>query len=236
MKPNVAAVPRPEWSPLPYEGCVGVDGKMLVREEDVFVAMLRFRPGGTIHEHPGPNDTVVVCLEGDGYTSVAGKAAALAAGRRVHWPKGVPHRLWTEGSAMKTLMVERPLAHAQSAGPAGTPFDFAGYRTAVEARDVTAWIEFFTEDAEWLEYRSHDPPRSPNVMSGRAAIRDFLEGVAREPLELRVSHEVLAERRVAHRLSVSLADGRRMIEAVNLELDEAGKIVEQTEVEAWYRG
>jgi hypothetical protein len=26
----------------------------------------------------------------------------------VVWPKDVPHRLWTEGSTMLTLMVERP--------------------------------------------------------------------------------------------------------------------------------
>ena len=31
-----------------------------------FVAMLRFAPNGTIHEHPGPNDTIVVCLGGRG--------------------------------------------------------------------------------------------------------------------------------------------------------------------------
>ena len=54
MTVDIRSVPRPEWSPLPYKGCVGVVGKVLVREEDIFfVAMLRFDPGGTIHEHPG---------------------------------------------------------------------------------------------------------------------------------------------------------------------------------------
>jgi len=27
--------------------------------------------------------------------------------QQVRWPKGVPHRLWTEASTMTTLMVER---------------------------------------------------------------------------------------------------------------------------------
>jgi quercetin dioxygenase-like cupin family protein len=98
---------RPEWSPLPFEGCVGVVGKVLVREKDFFVAMLRFEPGGTIHEHPGENETIVVCIEGRGFTSVGGEQAPISAGEQARWPKDVPHRLWTEGSSMVTLMVER---------------------------------------------------------------------------------------------------------------------------------
>jgi quercetin dioxygenase-like cupin family protein len=104
---EIAPVPRPDWSPLPYEGCVGVEGKVLVREEDFFVAMLRFDDQATIHEHPGPNDTIVVCLEGTGFTSVAGETARIRAGEQARWPKDVPHRLWTDGSTMVTLMVER---------------------------------------------------------------------------------------------------------------------------------
>ena len=108
MTPDVAQVPRPEWSPLPYEGCINVDGKVFVRERDLLIAMLRFGTHATIHEHPGPAETLVVCLEGEGFTSVAGGRAALHAGERVLWPADVPHRLWTEDTTMMTLMVERP--------------------------------------------------------------------------------------------------------------------------------
>ena len=107
MTVDVRPSPRPEWSPLPYEGCIGVDGKVLVREDDFFVAMLRFSQHATIHEHPGPNDTIVVCLEGEGLTSVEGATSPLRAGEQARWPKGVPHRLWTEDTTMVTLMVER---------------------------------------------------------------------------------------------------------------------------------
>ena len=108
MSVDVRQVPRPEWSPLPYAGCVGVMGKVLVREEDIFfVAMLRFDPDGTVHEHSGETDTIVVCIEGEGFTSIADEKAPISAGHYVRWPKGVPHRLWTEGSTMVTLMVER---------------------------------------------------------------------------------------------------------------------------------
>jgi hypothetical protein len=33
-------------------------------------------------------------------------------GQKARWPKGVPHRLWTEASTMVTLMVERTVPAA----------------------------------------------------------------------------------------------------------------------------
>jgi quercetin dioxygenase-like cupin family protein len=73
-----------------------------------FIATLRFAPRATIEEHPGENDTLVVCLEGEGFTSVAGETGWLRAGERAFWPAGIPHNLWTEETTMTTLMVERP--------------------------------------------------------------------------------------------------------------------------------
>ena len=99
--------PRPEWSPLPYEGCVGVVGKVLVSEPEFSFSLLRFEPGGTIHEHPGEADTYVACIEGEGWTSVGDERSPLRAGEFVVWPRGVPHRLWTDGTTMTTLMYKR---------------------------------------------------------------------------------------------------------------------------------
>jgi mannose-6-phosphate isomerase-like protein (cupin superfamily) len=88
---------------------VNVDGKVIFWDEQALgLALLRFGEHGTIHEHPGENDTLVACLEGRGFTSVGDETAPLEAGQHVTWPKGVPHRLWTEDSTMLTLMVERP--------------------------------------------------------------------------------------------------------------------------------
>jgi mannose-6-phosphate isomerase-like protein (cupin superfamily) len=87
---------------------VNVDGKVIFWDETLGVAVLRFAEHGTIHEHPGENNTLVACLEGSGFTSVGEETAPFAAGQLVTWPKGVSHRLWTEGSTMLTLMVERP--------------------------------------------------------------------------------------------------------------------------------
>jgi len=107
MSRDIRPIPRLGWDPLLYDGCVGVVGRVLVREEDFFVAQLRFPAHATVHEHPGERDTIVVCLEGEGYTSVAGETAPLREGQQVRWPRGISHRLWTEDSTMTTLMVER---------------------------------------------------------------------------------------------------------------------------------
>lgn len=100
------AVPRPEWSALPHGGCFGVEGKVLLHEPALGLALLRFAANGTIHEHSAEFDIDVICLEGAGFTSVSGTTFGLHAGERMRWPAGADHRLWTESSTMLTLMVE----------------------------------------------------------------------------------------------------------------------------------
>jgi quercetin dioxygenase-like cupin family protein len=85
---------------------VNVQGKVLLREPPVGLALLRFAENGTIHEHSADFEIDVICLEGAGFTSVAGQTFALHAGERMRWPAGADHRLWTESSTMLTLMVE----------------------------------------------------------------------------------------------------------------------------------
>jgi quercetin dioxygenase-like cupin family protein len=107
MTAEVQPIPRPGWDPLPHEGDIGVVGRVLVREWGFFIAELRFSEHATIHEHPGINDAIVTCIQGEGFTSVAGEVAPIREEQQVRWPKGIPHRLWTEGSTMTTLMFER---------------------------------------------------------------------------------------------------------------------------------
>jgi quercetin dioxygenase-like cupin family protein len=106
MSVDIRPFPRPGWDPLPGEGVVGVVGRVLVRDDEFFVAQLRFAEHATIDPHPGDRDTIVVCIEGEGFTSVGGEAAPLREGQQVRWPRGIVHGLWTEGSTMSTLMVE----------------------------------------------------------------------------------------------------------------------------------
>lgn len=98
---------RPDWTPLTFEGCIRVEAKGLMKLDGYMsVAMLRFQPHGTIHEHDAGIDIDVLCLEGEGMTSVGGESAPIHAGQRVRWVAGLPHRLWTLDSPMVTLMIE----------------------------------------------------------------------------------------------------------------------------------
>ena len=103
---DIRPIPRPGWDPLPFDGCVGVVGRVLVREDDLLrrgAALLRARdhPRAPRRQRHGRR-----VPRGHGFTSVAGETATLEEGQQARWPKDVPHRLWTEGSTMRTLMVE----------------------------------------------------------------------------------------------------------------------------------
>jgi quercetin dioxygenase-like cupin family protein len=104
---DIRSFPRPDWEPVRFEGWVGVEGREVVHDDDLLVAMVRFSPDATIHGHEGLNDAIVACLEGEGFTSVGDETAPMRSGEQVRWPKGVHHRLWTEGSTMVTPMIER---------------------------------------------------------------------------------------------------------------------------------
>jgi len=106
MTVDIRVFPRLGWDPLPGEGVVGVVGRVLVREDELFVAQLRFSEHATIQPHPGDRDPIVVCIEGEGFTSVADETSPLREGQQVRWPRGITHGLWTEGSTMTTLMIE----------------------------------------------------------------------------------------------------------------------------------
>jgi ketosteroid isomerase-like protein len=112
------------------------------------------------------------------------------------------------------------------------PFDFAAFRDAFEQRDVARWVDFYGDDAEWVELRHFDPPSSPNRMLGKQAIGDFLRHLSAIELELAFSNEVVGEDRAAFRVDTTFPDGKRIVEHVIIELEQ-GKIVRQVDVEAW---
>ena len=99
---------RPEWEPVSHEGCLNVEGKVLLVREGLVLALLRFAEHATIHEHPAPFPIDVFCLEGSGNVSLGAETSTIAAGQRVRWTPDLPHRLWTDASTMITLMVEHP--------------------------------------------------------------------------------------------------------------------------------
>jgi hypothetical protein len=113
-----------------------------------------------------------------------------------------------------------------------TAFDFSAFKQAFEGKDVEAWLSFFDETAEWIEYRHANPPRSPNRMRGKSAIGDFLRRVRGADVQLALSDEVIGPARAAFCVTCTLPNGNRIIENVIVH-HRAGKIVRQVDVEAW---
>ena len=104
---EIEQMPRPNWQPLPRQGAVGVAFRVLLHRAGIAIASLRFSPNATIDEHSASFDIDVICVAGEGFVSVGNESARFRSGDRVVWPAGVNHRLWTEGTEMETLMVER---------------------------------------------------------------------------------------------------------------------------------
>ena len=111
-------------------------------------------------------------------------------------------------------------------------FDFTSFKRACEERDATTWADFYTDDAEWIEYRHLSPPRAPNVMRGKDVITAFIERVCSQPLLFEIEDEIVGDGRAAFRLIVELAEGRRIIEHIMIYFAD-GKIARQVDVEAW---
>ena len=113
-----------------------------------------------------------------------------------------------------------------------TRFDFPAFKRAVEDQDVDAWLGFYADDAEWLEYRHNAPPRAPNRMVGKQQIGDFLRRVKASNVKLSIGDEVVGDTRAAFCLTVVMASGKRIIENIIIHID-GGKITRETDVEAW---
>ena len=105
------ANPHPEWFAVERGGCEGVQARLLMQGPGLVAIMLRFAANATIDLHSAPHAIDVVCIEGAGFVRVGHEEAPFADGQSVRWPMGVPHRLWTSGTPMTTLMLEHVSAH-----------------------------------------------------------------------------------------------------------------------------
>jgi len=87
---------RDRWDPLPGRGVVGVVGRVLVQEDDFFVAQLRFSEHATIAPTPAArHDRRVRRRLG---VHVGGQRDRSAReGQQVRWREGSRTGLWTEG-------------------------------------------------------------------------------------------------------------------------------------------
>jgi hypothetical protein len=114
-----------------------------------------------------------------------------------------------------------------------TGFDFAAYRRALERFDVTALSEWLADDVTWTELDSRTPPATPGVLHGRDAVVAMAEEVSGRGLEIKVSGEVIGERRIAYTTECRYPDGKGVVGMATLDLDDDGRVKSVREVQAF---
>ena len=115
---------------------------------------------------------------------------------------------------------------------AGSEFDVEGFLEAMRNKDADAWSDYYAPDAEWLEYRHHNPPHDPRRRDGNVRIHDFLREICADDRHLHVEDLLSGEDSVWFRRMIRLADGRMVIEHVHLRVA-GGRITREIDVESW---
>jgi quercetin dioxygenase-like cupin family protein len=100
---------RPEGPP----GTTGIAGQVIESGAGGIVAELAFERRARITPHSNPNWTYFLVIEGGGWVGVGDEKARVQAGEAVVWPPDVIHAAWTDGSPMRAIVVELPVAPAR---------------------------------------------------------------------------------------------------------------------------
>jgi hypothetical protein len=108
-------------------------------------------------------------------------------------------------------------------------FDIDEFRAAYQARNPSAWLGFYAEDAEWIEY-GPDLSACRRRTVGREAIRRFLQATTTWPEVLAIEEPEIDADRVRFCVRIRDAEGHRMVEHVML-LTQDGRIRRQVDVD-----
>ncbi len=111
-------------------------------------------------------------------------------------------------------------------------FDLAGFSRATQERDARALVELYAEDAVVSVVDPDHRPAGPLVISGKAAIRTWIEDTCSRDMAHRVVNPVLGTDRVALMTECTYPDGSQVLCSCNAEL-QGGLITAQAVVQVW---
>jgi quercetin dioxygenase-like cupin family protein len=94
-------------------GTSGLTGQVIWSDERGHVSELAFSRQGVITPHINPDTTLFIVVSGGGWVQVGEERSRVAHGDAVVWPAGVVHGAWTDGSEMRAIVVELPIAPAR---------------------------------------------------------------------------------------------------------------------------
>ncbi len=91
-------------------------------------------------------------------------------------------------------------------------FNFEGFKRAFVELDLEAWLAYYAEDAEWIEYNHLRSLDDPQRTVGKAAISKHLQMIKDSQLTLSIQDELVGPERAAFCVWVVLSSGKRIIE------------------------
>jgi ketosteroid isomerase-like protein len=113
-----------------------------------------------------------------------------------------------------------------------TTFDSAELKRAIEERDATGQVDLFADDAVFEVVDKSNPPSKPLVLTGRDAIREFVEDTASRDMTHEVGSLVVDGDHASYTIDCRYPDGTRVLCMAALELRD-GRIARQRGVQAW---
>ncbi len=111
-------------------------------------------------------------------------------------------------------------------------FDLAGFSRATEERDARFLIGLYAEDAEVRVIDKNNPPRSPQILKGRAEIQPWLEDTYSRDMTHKVVNPVIGGDRIALTTQCRYPDGTNVVCACTADLSD-GLIARQSIVQVW---
>jgi len=113
-----------------------------------------------------------------------------------------------------------------------TGLDFEAMRRGIEQLDADLLIGLYADDAELRIINKNTTPSSPQVLRGKEEITEYLRDVCGRAMTHHIEDEVIGEERIAFFEACEYPDGTRVLAATTLDV-RGGKVVRQTNVEAW---
>jgi len=109
----------------------GVEAQAIWSDPRARVTELSFSRRALLAPQSSPDDGLFVVIAGGGWVQVGDERSAINHGEAVDWPPGLSHAAWTDGCAMRALLVELPETTVE-----GRVARLAG---SAEMEDLPAW-------------------------------------------------------------------------------------------------
>jgi hypothetical protein len=110
--------------------------------------------------------------------------------------------------------------------------DFEAIRRAVEELDAEVLLNLYAEDAQASFVGPGAPPNSPYEQGSKQKITETHRRVFEENPRQHVENEVIGKNRLAFTIPAVYPDGKHELCAAFLDLNDDGKVIRQTIVQA----